>query len=79
MFYHFGMSRYNPSLFGWGGHTGEVVRVYADPSVLEEKLALWRNLSDIVSYVVTLESSFWRIMNDIKLINLMVETTKQFY
>ena len=50
MFYTFERSQHNKTHFGSGGHTKDGKYMHANISVLLAKLAIWKDLSDVVSY-----------------------------
>ena len=74
-----GMSRYNSSVFGWGGHTADGKYMHTNISVLWGKLLIWNELSDVVSFFVIAKKFSYEIVSDKMTINSMVETVRYFF
>ena len=72
--YQFGWSAFNRSLFGWSGHTVDGKKLYEDPSILQRRLTLWKNLSEFISSF-NINGEYKRFDS----INAMVEVCRPFH
>ena len=79
MDYQHGYSIYNYSLFGWAGHTKDGNKLYDNALILQEKMILWRNLSDIVISVTMLENDVFHRKATAEDIDDMVQTSRAFF
>ena len=79
--YQIGQSKFNNSLFGWAGHKPDGKRLYASASTLNNKMSLWKNLSNIVKGFGVLKNNTWIFegMSNEQDINNMVRSEKAFY
>ena len=78
-YYHYGISKYNGSMFGWAGHTKDGNKIFADALALKHNLTLWRNLSDIVSGIMFLRNGKWESTKDISEINALSKQSRAFF
>ena len=77
--YSYGQSIYNRSLFGWNGHTKEGRNMPTNISDFNEKLSIWKKLSDIVQMFIILKESSIESLTGKKEINSLVESARVFY
>jgi hypothetical protein len=78
-YYHYGMSRYNDSMFGWAGHTRDGNKMFADALALKHNLTLWRNLSDIVRAIMFIRNGKWENIRDIHKINALTKESRAYF
>ena len=77
--YQYGQSKYNKSLYGWGGHTQDGGTKYQDAGDLLHQLTLFPNLSDIVTSVNFIGYNDWDEITEIHKINSLVETSRYYF
>ena len=77
-FYQFGQSKHNASLIGWAGHTVDGKKLFDDSSVLQGRLALWKNLSEIIAKFLFVENGEYNIKNK-SVVDSMVEFIRPYH
>ena len=79
VYYQYGQSKYNSSLFGWAGHTKDGNSKYADVGLLQKRLIMFSNLSDIVQSFIHVGYSQWDTITDKEKLNSLVETSRYYF
>ena len=71
--YQSGFWNESTKLIGWAGFNRDGKKMYSDAVVLQEKLTLWKNLSDAVDIQYFLKDGDWELKIDIQDIDALVK------
>ena len=78
MFFSLGMSDFNRTLIGWGGHTKEGKQLYSSVSDLVWKMSTWKQLSEVVKSIWIVREESIEMKSDQDQINSAVESARIF-
>ena len=78
MFFSQGMSHFNTTLIGWGGHTKDGKQFYSSVSDIVWKMSTWKQLSEVVKSIWIVREESIEMESDKEKINSAVESARIF-